>query len=128
EKGWFLLGCSAAVLAEFWVVCCAVGLSLQEMRSFLRACCACHQESATIATPQCRPRRSCVPSIMKACLMPGRARTSSMLAEAILLAKTGHFSKTAYSIPGTLKSMEYGNFPVTMNGLSTLRVGLPMIL
>src|SRR2546429_411756 len=49
-------------------------------RNFFRALLACHQVSATIATPQCKPSRSELPSTEKASRTPGRALISSKLA------------------------------------------------
>ena len=41
---------------------------------------------------------------------------------------TGHFSNTAYNMPGRVKSMPNSGFPVTMAALSTPAVGWPMIV
>ena len=96
--------------------------------SFVRAVCACHQLSATIATPGCSPSSSVVPSTMNACRTPGMALISSRLALTTLPMNTGHFSNTAYSMPGIVKSMLKIGLPVTIARLSTPGIGLPMIL
>src|SRR5207248_4134499 len=62
------------------LLCCAVGPSSHLARNFFRALLACHQVSATIATPQCKPSRSELPSTEKASRTPGRALISSKLA------------------------------------------------
>lgn len=58
-----------------------------------------------MATPPSRPLRSVPPSTTNAWRTPGRARTTSRFALATLPPKTGHFSNTAHSMPGSVKSM-----------------------
>ena len=98
-------------------------------RACWRACCAAHQLSATIATPPSRPVELAaaldhegVPHAGQRLDSRRGSRTST------LPPNTGHFSKTAYSMPGTLTSMPKSGLPVTIAGLSTPAIGLPMIL
>ena len=67
-------------------------------------------------------------STMKACLTPGSFLISSRLALTALPPNTGHFSKTACSIPGGFTSTLNTGLPVTICKLSTPGSGLPMIL
>ena len=110
------------------MLCAAVGPSFHVTCSFSRAVFACHQLSATIATPPSSPSRSVPPSTTNAWRTPGMALIASRLALATLPPNTGHFSNTAYSMPGSVKSMLKIGLPVTIAVLSTPRVGLPMIL
>ena len=68
------------------------GLRSTSTCSLPRAVCACHQLSATIATPGIRPRVSVVPSTTNAWRTPGSALIASRLALTTLPPKTGHFS------------------------------------
>ena len=117
----------AAYPALLWV---ATGPSSQMTFSVWRALLACHQLSATIATPEASELlpRPATASTMNACLMPGSRFTSSRLALTALPPNTGHFSNTADSIPGGSTSMLNIGLPVTMSALSTPLIGLPMIL
>ena len=65
---------------------------------------------------------------MKACFTPGSLRISSTLALATFAPKTGDFSNTACSMPGTVTSMPNSGCPVTIFLLSMPAVNLPMIL
>ena len=67
-------------------------------------------------------------STMNACLMPGSRFTTSRFALTALPPNTGHFSKTAKSVPGGSRSMLNEGLPVTIAALSTPLIGLPMIL
>src|SRR6202011_4859236 len=53
------------------------------------------------------------------------ALISSVFAVTTLPAKTGHFSKTAESMPGVVKSMPKRGLPVRIAGLSRPGGGLP---
>jgi len=53
---------------------------------------------------------------------------TSRLALTTLPLKTGHFSYTAHNMPGSVKSIAKTRWPVTIFGLSTPPIGLPMIL
>ena len=89
-------------------LCVAAGPRSQSTLSCLRACCACHQVSATIAIPGSIPGSHGVyaagvmpPSITSTWRTPGSALISSTLADFTLPANTGDFSMAAYNIPGT---------------------------
>ena len=91
--------------------------------------CAGHQRVGDDrdAAEQAVRARACPRRRRRACT-PGSALISSRLALATLPPNTGHFSNTAYSIPGTVTSMPKSGLPVTIAGLSTPAIGLPMIL
>ena len=61
-------------------------------------------------------------------------RTPGMRADLVEVAlttlppNTGHFSKMAYCIPGTVTSMPKSGLPVTMAWLSTPGMGVPMMV
>ena len=84
-----------------------------------RAVRACHQLSATIATPERRPVSSVPPSTTNAWRTPGIDLIWSTLELATLPPNTGHFSNTAYNMPGTTKSIPNMGLPVTMDAIST---------
>ncbi len=109
------------------MLCSAVAPSFQTTFSFWRAARACHQLSATIATPPASVAGSAPPSTTNAWRTPGSALISSRFAAATFPPNTGHFSKTAYSMPGSVKSMLKIGWPVTMARVSTPGVGLPMM-
>ena len=127
-KPGFSFDSSSARFANPALLCDAVAPSFHFTTSFLRALSACHQLSATIATPPSRLVRSDPPSTTNACFTPGCALITSRFALATLPPNTGHFSKTAYSIPGMVKSIEKIGLPVAIAFTSTPGVGLPMIV
>ena len=57
------------------------------------------------------------PSTTNACFTPGSALISSRFALTTLPPNTGHFSNTAYSMPGSVKSMPKSGLPVTIVGV-----------
>jgi hypothetical protein len=81
-----------------------------------RACFACHQLSATTATPSVMPRMCFTPGIFF-------AFESSKLAT--LPPITGHCASAACSIPGSLTSMPNSVLPVILPAVSRRLSGLP---
>ena len=110
------------------LVCDDVGCDAQVTFSLVRADCACHQLSATIATPGTSAVRFVPPSSTKACFTPGSALISSRFALATAAPNTGAFSYTAHSMPGSVKSMLNTGLPVTTFSVSTPFIGLPMMV
>src|SRR3954466_531435 len=120
------------------LLCVATAPSSQVTFRLLRALCASHQLSATIATPDAgpagppgpppRPAAGAGAGTMKAWRMPGSFLISSRLALTAVPPKTGHFSNTADNMPGKARSMLYTGFPVVIAIPSTPGRGLPMIL
>ena len=81
-----------------------------------------------MATPPTSVLGSPTPSTTNACRTPGSALISSRFALATLPPKTGHFSKTADSMPGSVKSIANTGWPVTIFRLSTPGTFVPMIV
>jgi hypothetical protein len=69
-----------------------------------------------------------MPATTKGCLTPFICLTASRFALITLPPRTGVFSNTAYSIPGTVTSMPNIGFPVMMSFVSAPAVVVPMIL
>ena len=69
-----------------------------------------------------------MPGTTRTCRTPGSFRISSTLAETTLPPNTGHFSITAWSMPGSVKSMLNTGFPVTMAGTSAPILDWPMMV
>ncbi len=67
------------------------------------------------------------PSTTKAFRTPGIVLSAARFADVTLPPKTGHFSKTAYFIPGTVTSMPNSGLPVTLPALSTPLTRVPMM-
>jgi anaerobic selenocysteine-containing dehydrogenase len=64
-----------------------------------------HLLTGKISTPGNSPLSAVPPSTTKAWRTPGSLTTSATLELATFPAKTGHFTNTAYSIPGCFTSM-----------------------
>ena len=125
---------SAALAAKPSVLCVAAGPRSHATLSCLRACCACHQVSATIAMPGSMPGSHGVyaagvmpPSMTRTWRTPGSALIWSMFALFTLPANTGAFSMAAYNIPGSSISMPKSGLPVTRAWVSTPGCEWPMM-
>ena len=84
---------SSALAWNSSLLCADVGCDFHVTLSCLRAELACHQLSATIATPGATPVRFCgfAPSTMKACFTPGSVLIWSIFAASTLAPYTGAF-------------------------------------
>ena len=74
------------------LLCCAVGPSSQVTFSFWRAICACHQLSATMATPRSRPVKSVRAFDDEGVADAGHGLDFVEIGADALPANTGHFS------------------------------------
>ena len=102
--------------------------SSQVTLSLRRADIAAQVDVARMATPGMTSVGLPVPATMKALVTPGSFLISSRFASPTLPPTAGHFSNTAYCMPGTTWSMPNSGCPVTTRRLSTPVTRLPSSL